>query len=468
MYRPKPLSEGRSQMKRLLSIGAAITAMSLCSVAPAVAQDSQQTAGANATTVHNPLVKRQQGSVVVPKSTVRPTTNGTTLKTRVASTNTLLYMPAGWKPSEVSPPDPAEAPPYSGYAYETPASIACIYSLVATATGCNPNTVTNNPTGGAKTIAIVDAYDDPWAGPDLAYFSAQFGLPFSTEKFQVVYQSGTEPPIDETGGWELEESLDIEYAHAMAPNATIYLVEANSNYFSDLLASVQIASNLIQCGRTTTCPTGSTGKGEVSMSWGGGEFSSETSYDSYFTTPGVVYFAAAGDSAGTIWPCVSPNVVCAGGTTLRRSPATGNFIAEWSWDEGGGGVSLYEGIPSYQSAIKSIVGTARGVPDVSSDSNPYTGVWVWDSNYFEELGGGWFIVGGTSVATPTLAGIVNRAGSFAASSNAELTTVYANRASTADYRDITAGDCGPYAGYTAVTGWDPCTGVGTDHGYTGK
>ncbi|HTZ95606.1 MAG TPA: hypothetical protein VMB18_04355, partial [Terriglobales bacterium] len=115
-----------------------------------------------------------------------------------------------------------------------------------------------------------------------------------------------------------------------------------------------------------------------------------------------------------------------------------------------------------------IVGTARGVPDVSSDSNPYTGVWVWDSNYFEELGGGWFIVGGTSVATPTLAGIVNRAGSFAASSNAELTKVYANRASTADFHDISAGDCGPYAGYTAVTSWDPCTGVGSDHGYTGK
>jgi subtilase family serine protease len=236
----------------------------------------------------------------------------------------------------------------------------------------------------------------------------------------------------------------------------------------DLLTSVTIASNLVRCGKTTTCPATSKGTGEVSMSWGGEEFSTEASYDTYFTTPGVVYFASSGDGPGTIWPCTSPHVVCAGGTTIRRNPANGNFLDERTWDDTGGGVSAYEKIPAYQASISNIVGKARGVPDLSFDSNPNTGVWIWDSNYFEEEGGGWFIVGGTSVASPNLAGIVNRAGSFAATTAAELTTIYKDKAITTDYHDVTLGFCGPYAGYLAATGWDPCTGVGTTHGYLGK
>ena len=96
------------------------------------------------------------------------------------------------------------------------------------------------------------------------------------------------------------------------------------------------------------------------MSWGGTEFPEETSYDAAFTTPGVVYVAAAGDSAGeTGWPCVSPNVVCVGGTTIGRNPYTGDFLKESSWDLGSGGVSLYEPIPRYQSPISGIVGGSR-------------------------------------------------------------------------------------------------------------
>jgi len=458
-------------MKQRLALGLLVTASFFCGFSLVHAQEPDQLSPPKKTLEpfnSNILVTANQGTIIRPQSSIPATANGTTLKTRTANTNIQIYMPLGWKPSEVAPPRPDAYPPYAGYAYETPESIACLYSLVTVVAGCNPNTATNNPSGGAKAIAIVDAYDDPWAGPDLAYFSAQFGLPFNPDQLQVVYQTGTEPPIDISGGWELEESLDIEYAHAMAPNATIYLVEANSNYYSDLLPSVTIASNLVRCGKTTTCPTTATGTGEVSMSWGGGEFASETSYDSYFTTPGVVYFAAAGDGPGTIWPSVSPNVVSAGGTSIRRNPVNGNFISEVTWDEAGGGVSFYEKIPSYQSSISGIVGTKRGVPDLSFDSNPYTGVWIWDSNYVEELGGGWFVVGGTSVASPSLAGIINRAGGFAASSNAELTKIYANKAVAADFNDTLLGWCGPYLGYSAVAGWDPCTGVGSDKGYVGK
>jgi kumamolisin len=435
-------------------------------------------------------IKMPAGQIVIPSSSIPPAKQGTTLKTRLAQTNLRIYVPAGWQADQVTPPGPyyTPTPPYSGYAYETPASLACVYDLLAVTPGCNPNTVTTPPTGGSKAIAIVDAFDDPFAGPDLAYFSSQFGLPFNPAQLEVVYENGIEPVVDTTGGWELEESLDLQYSHAMAPNAKIYLVEAQTNSYGDLLTSVEIAGNLIRCGATEqdlttgavgTCPTSSTGSGEVSMGWGSGEFSLETSYDSVFTTAGVVYFASAGDTPGTDWPCTSPDVVCAGGTSIRRSPVTGDFINEASWTEAGGGVSLYEKRPSYQSSISTIVGTARGVPDVSLDSNPDTGVWVYDSFGYalgledEELANaGWEIVGGTSAASPTWAGLLNngstRAGKWAASTNAALTTMYANKAVATDFRDITVGYCGPYEGYTTAVGWDPCTGIGSDQSYAGK
>lgn len=372
---------------------------------------------------------------------------------------------------EVFVPDtlqPDEAPPSSGYAYETPASLACIYQLVPVSPGCNPNTVTANPTGGSKMIAIVDAYSDPHAASDLAYFSEQFGLPFSTSQFSVVFADGQPPEEDPTGEWELEESLDIEYTHAMAPQAQIVLVEAASNSLTGLLQGVVVATNEVSCGLPICAGVGN-GAGEVSMSWGTGEFPSETSLDPYFTGRNVVYVAAAGDSPGTLWPSTSPNVVAAGGTTTARSIVTGDFLREITWSSGGGGTSLYEARPSYQRAVNNLQGSYRGVPDLSFDSNPYTGVWVWDSNYFQDLGGsGWFIVGGTSVAAQALAGIINAAGSFFPSTAAELTTIYQNRLDSNYFREIPYGTCGPYSGIFATSGWDPCTGVGSATGTGGK
>jgi subtilase family serine protease len=399
------------------------------------------------------------GTVVRPKSSVRKPED----KGLRAHTNLEVLIPAGGRP--------LEAPPFFGYGYETPASLACIYKLVSVVPGCNPNATTASPTGGSQAIAIVDAYDDPLAADDLAYFSAQFGLPFGPSTLSVVYASGNKPPEDPSGGWELEESVDIEYAHAMAPNATIYLVEADSNSDLDLLTAVTVATHLVQCRSPSPCPSPK-GAGEVSMSWGGGEFSGETIFDSYFNQRNVVFFAASGDVPGNSWPCISPNVVCAGGTTTARSPQTGNFLYELTWGEAGGGLSAFERRPAYQNTLSSKVGPYRGVPDLSFDSNPDTGAWVWDSNDFEGGPGGWFIVGGTSLASPSLAGIVNSAATlhknFAISSSAENATIYANRAVAADFHDLTLGYCGPYSGYKAAGLWDVCTGVGSIVGYAGK
>ena len=269
---------------------------------------------------------------------------------------------------------------------------------------------------------------------------------------------------------EGEQALDVQMSHAMAPKATIILVEAQSNSFTDLLAAEDCASKKVTA----------LGGGEVSNSWGGGEFSGETTYDSHFKTAGIVYFASTGDDPGVIWPSAAVSVVAVGGTTISRvnvvstnkeiapTAAFGSFIGESTWGPGGGGISAYEPRPAYQKALPA--GTGRHVPDVSADANPITGVWVYDAN--ATTGVGWYVYGGTSVASPMWAGIVNRAGGFATSANVELLKMYTAFATAttyaADFNDTTYGLCGPYAGNEAATGWDVCTGIGSPKSYVGK
>lgn len=441
---------------------------------PALAQDSNSPA---------------TGKIIVPASSIEhPGDAGVRFHT-----NYEIFVPAGGLPQDKI--EPAGGPPITGYSFETPASIACLYGLASKVSGCNPNAVTTNPVGGSKVIAIVDAYDDPNAESDLATFSTQFGLPAAN--FEVVYQSGSPPQQDPTGGWEGEESLDVQWAHAMAPHAKIILVEANSDYSSDLFAAEKVA----------TAKVAAAGGGEVSNSWGGSEFggnsqclsgpitepspigtvpgipygcctglgtgtcTSETGFDSIFSHSSVVAFASTGDNPGTEYPSVSPNVVAAGGTSIVRNSSF-NFARETTWDSAGGGLSQFEPRPSYQNGIKSIVGSRRGVPDFSSDANPQTGVWIYDSFPYEgtSCSGSqcWMLVGGTSVSSPTLAGIVNSAGHFSANSAAELSLIYSHLGVAADFNDITLGFCGDGPGYSAVTGWDACTGVGSDNGKAGK
>ena len=118
-----------------------------------------------------------------------------------------------------------------------------------------------------------------------------------------------------------------------------------------------------------------------------------------------------------IWPSTSSNVVSAGGTSISRKVPGYNFLHHASWVDGGGGPSAYYALPSYQSGIAGITGSKRMTPDISAEANPDTGVWVYDSNSYS--GVGWYIYGGTSVASPLLAGIANALGHFRASSNAE-------------------------------------------------
>jgi kumamolisin len=360
---------------------------------------------------------------------------------------------------EASAKNAAGAPPVLGLFFETPASIACVYRLVPEPRpGCNPDETTEPPSGGGGAIALVEAFDDPSAASDLHTFSTQFGLPGAD--LTVVFADGSKPSVDPTGSAELETSLDIEWAHAMAPKAKIFLVEAPSLALSDLFQAIFVAGNLVATN----------GGGEVSMSFGSGEFLQETKLDQIFTASGVVYVASAGDNPGTQYPCVSPNVVCAGGTTISRDSGTGKFLLESTWQDGGGGPSLVEPRPSFQDLLVEVVGETRGTPDLSFDANPNTGVWIFDGNTFQgsKTPLGWAVVGGTSASAPSLAGIINAAGKRRASSQSENEEIYEQAGNSQDFRDIESGNCGFNIGSFAKKGWDFCTGVGTDQGLHGK
>ena len=367
--------------------------------------------------------------------------------------------------------------------------MGCVYRVGPVYAGCNPATGgTNHPTGGWGAIALVDAYDNPRAASDLATFSAHFGLPaanfvkvyansaFGTLNGMTASCSGTPPG---NTGWGLEEDLDIQWAHAMAPSAKIILVEACSNSYADLLYAEQVAGIQVAAA----------GGGDISNSWGSGEFASEvgTTDNAFYRYhwSKITYFASAGDFGwGAEYPSSSPWVVSAGGTTINRD-ISGNFLNESCWSGSGGGVSLYE---KWQSPPNILNGMgpwsdyqypfagqgARQTPDLSFNADPASGVYVYDTYGY----GGWVIVGGTSVSSPALAGIVNSAnnrlgqappaGGFYSTQENNLiyAQLFATQAFPNNFYDVKTGSNG--VGHNALVGYDQCTGVGTPRGKGGK
>ena len=271
----------------------------------------------------------------------------------------------------------------------------------ATPIGLSPKAITTAygfPTtgGSGETIAIVDAYDDPTITANLSTFSSQYGLPACTTTsgcFAKVNQNGgTTTYPRATPSWALEISLDVEWAHALAPNAHILLVEATTNSDTNLFVAVNYATLHAQY---------------VSLSWGGAEFTGETTFDPDFTAdPSVSFFAASGDSGKEIlYPSASPDVVSVGGTTLTVTKTTDAWKSESPWSKGGGGCSTYEqssaaqaAYPTYDQPGATCAG-ARGTPDVALDANPTTGVSVYDTLTLNTGLSNWLRVGGTSAST---------------------------------------------------------------------
>jgi subtilase family serine protease len=310
--------------------------------------------------------------------------------------------------------------------------------------------------GAGQVIGIVDAYDDPNIESDLGVFSSTFVLPPCTTSnncFQKVYAQGSRPST--SAGWALEISLDVEWAHAIAPQAKILLVEAASNSFANLMQAVDVA---VQHGASL-----------VSMSFGGGESSSELSYDFHFNQNGVTFTASSGDSgSGVEYPAASPYVVAVGGTTLTTGSG-GSYVGETAWSGSGGGQSAVENEPLYQStySIPNDPNGRRGVPDVAYDGDPNTGFAVYDTVRYQGQSG-WFQVGGTSAGAPQWAALFSIANSLRAGNKATLSStdiaVYnvAKANLSSNFHDISSGKngtCGTLC--TASTGYDYVTGLGS-------
>lgn len=300
--------------------------------------------------------------------------------------------------------------------------------------------------GAGQTIAIVNAHDAPTIDNDLRAFDATFKLSdldaYGNFALTKVMPQGKVPA---DAGWSLETSLDVEWAHAIAPQAHLLLVEAKTASLSDLLAAVNYARRR-------------PGVVAVSMSWGGDEFGAESLFDSTFVTPpghtggfgrrgGVTFVTASGDNGAPAgWPAVSPNVLVVGGTTLHTAP-DGSYRGETGWSGSGGGLAWFESTAS---------------PDVAYDADPKSGFSVLDST-----GGGnagpWYQVGGTSAGSPQWAGLIAIAdqgrgyqgkGSLDGMREA-LPALY--RLPAGDFHDITSG----YNGYFAGPGYDLVTGLGS-------
>ncbi|RZF27277.1 peptidase S8/S53 subtilisin kexin sedolisin [Paraburkholderia sp. UYCP14C] len=330
-------------------------------------------------------------------------------------------------------------------------------------------------TGAGQTIVIVDAAGSADVASDLNAFSSYYGLPQCNATngcFQQINLSSA--PAASSNDWDMEIGLDVEWAHAMAPAAKIVLIEAASANVADLFKALQAS-------------VAQPNVAAVSMSWGAPEYASETrsNYDGFFKQhPGVAFFAAAGDTgndgSNQIYPAASPYVTAVGGTTIASLVLPQTSTSEIAWSQGGGGASIYETMPAFQSAyLKATHSSAlklnkgkRGIPDVAYNADPSA------SPVAVYVKGGWYAIGGTSEGAPQWSAIVARLGQYLngkGSSVSGLLTpnngfngvIYQtrlNQASNSGFYNVTVGSNDtsgkPCALCTAGPGYDDVTGLG--------
>ncbi|HZZ28747.1 MAG TPA: S53 family peptidase [Pirellulales bacterium] len=324
-------------------------------------------------------------------------------------------------------------------------------------------------TGSGTTIAIVDAFSSPTIAADLKAFDAQFGIP-DPPSFRIVNQNGSSnsaqlPPAN--ADWSVEISLDVEWAHSIAPGASILLVETANNSTANLMAGDIYAKS--QPGVVV-----------VSNSWGGGEGLGESTLDSSFTTPSghapVQFVFSAGDTgAPASYPSASPNVLSVGGSSLKLTP-NNSISSQVVWndgpgDAGGGGESAIvngvplESVPNYQYQDTATNAgllptlTGRGTPDVSYNADPNTGFAVRDAAVFGATTP-WEIIGGTSAGAPQWSALIAIADQGRAlSGKGPLANIQSivYKLPVADFHDIVTGN---NIGNIAGQGYDLASGLG--------
>ena len=345
-----------------------------------------------------------------------------------------LYTPTAQSFARVVPFDESEDTPFS------PSDIDTAYSLSS-----RPDD------GSGVTIAVIGAFGAENLQDDFKDFGRMFGLPENS--LEVYYANGDGTPNTNTG-WDLEAHTATEWVYAAAPAARIICVFATDARMESLFSAVSLAISI--------------GADVISMSFGSEEFRSQKQFTDLMKNSGRIFVASAGDTGGkVIFPSSSDAVVSVGGTVLHRT-RRGNVFARSAWINGGGGASLYTPIPEWQeifSGIEDLSGRYRATPDVSLNAATSPGYYVYSRRE-----GGLVAVGGTSVSAPVFAGICarilqNNPSELEGKTMMQYLYEKAGRTFYSEpqyyFSDVTVGSNGVY---TAMRGYDLCTGLGAPVG----
>jgi subtilase family serine protease len=342
--------------------------------------------------------------------------------------------------------------------------------------------------GAGQTIYVLSAFDAPNVLTDLQRFNAEFGLPQCRSVDLGTSGAALPPaPMDEctiavvnvrlgsaitkkphkfNDAWAKESTLDVQWAHATAPLARIVLLQGLNNFVNSFADSLRLAERM--------------GPGVVSMSFAAGElFTYTEKYEVFFRGAGMTYVAAAGDwGSQGVWPATSPSVLAVGGTRLEGM--VDGVRQETVWPRSGGGYSLYFATPGYQAGLPPapvVTGKhasvrnvkPRSTSDIAFNADPFTGQFtVYAQPGRKPV---WYSMGGTSIGTPQVAGMIAIANAHRLRSGKPHLGRFHDRlyaeigpgigAMTGALRDVRQGSNGSCALCTAGAGYDLPTGWGT-------
>ncbi|WP_243436863.1 S8 family serine peptidase [Streptomyces sp. FH025] len=349
-------------------------------------------------------------------------------------------------------------------------------------------------TGKGRTIVIVDSFGSPTIQHDLEVFDKQWGI----QDTQVeVVKWGNVPVFDPKNpdhtGWAGETTLDVEYAHAIAPDAHIILVEtgvAETEGTTGLPEMMDAEKALIKAGRADVISQSFGATENTFPGYDKGDFKSLTDLRYAFKAAAdhnVTVLASSGDdgvtdaqSNGTdlypykvnSWPSSDPLVTSIGGTQLTLDDNGNRTAPDKVWHDksgaGGGGVSGIFERPWYQAGVANVTGNHRGTPDISMSAAVDGAAWTYES--YDPTAVGWHLTGGTSEAAPLFSGVVALADQLAGYRLGQLNwRLYGLNLLPSQYSgivDVKQGDngWGDVTGYNAAEGYDLASGLGTIDG----
>lgn len=408
-----------------------------------------------------------------------------------ASSTITAPSPAATKAQVMPTEQPAAALyPTTTASDRCPANLSFVASCqtplsMRTAYGIEP-LIQKGYTGKGQTVVDIVSFGSPTLQQDINVFSQRFGLPPITIQQISPINEPVYDPRGDRPGWGDETTLDVEIIHALAPDANIVVLVSPVAETEGTIGLPEFRQ-LLQY--TIDHKLGSI----VSLSWGASEATLTDAagqaevhkWDALFqqatTQDGITLLASSGDNGATdftdlqgsklsptatsSFPNDDPWVVSVGGTSLHRN---GNGFTESAWSNSGGGMSKFFAKPSYQQTLpasaQSLLQNRRGLPDVSGNADPSTGLAMYEH-------GSWSTAGGTSASAPMWAALVAIANQMAGHSlgfiNPALYKIAASTRYQQDFHDITVGNNSvsgqgvQIEGYNAVPGWDAVTGLGT-------